>query len=247
MSGDELDDVQVRDWLRRAADEVDVDVDVEWVRLVDRLEREARELEGMPAATPGVAPAAPRPAVSPRVVGLVAVAAVVVALLALAGPVLVRTSVTLVRLVQDVTEPPPTDAAPPTVVTTAPVPPSTLPPPPPPPPTTTPPPTVPTTAPAASTDLAHAPIVDGDAYRLAVRRVHNQLNAAIGFGRSDYAALEGADAIVEGLLGQRPQFDADLRDTIGHLRQAMRAQDRNAASAAHTIIEGIERALAEGR
>ena len=79
---------------------------------------------------------------------------------------------------------------------------------------------------------------------MTLRQVHEQLNAAIGFGRSNYAALEGADDRIETLLGQDPQYDARLRDVIGHIRQARTFSDRNAASAAHTIIEELERSLA---
>lgn len=239
MSRDEFDDVQVREWLVRAADDIEVDVDVEWLRLLDRLEREAAEVE----AISGVAPdpgAGLRTARSFGATALVAVAAIVLLFLALAGPVVVRTSVSVVRFVQDVVEPPPDEAPQSTLapVTTVALPSVAS--------TTTSQPS-PTTPVPAATDAAHAPIVNGDAYRLTLRQVHNQLNAAIGYGRSDYQALQGADVLIESLLGQRPRFDADLRDTIGHLRQAMRVNDRRAASAAHTIIERIETELALGR
>ncbi|MDQ3107498.1 MAG: hypothetical protein M3Q68_06790, partial [Actinomycetota bacterium] len=114
-------------------------------------------------------------------------------------------------------------------------------------PTTSPPSPPPTTLPVAappSTDLAHSPILDGSEYRLTLRRVHDQLNQAIGFGQTEYEALAGSDRLVEELLGQQPRFDAQLRDTIGHLRQAQRARDRAAASQAHTIIDGLQKQLA---
>ena len=248
---DDLFDEGVAEWLRRAAADVEVDIEVEWLRLVDRLQREASELaaidgpEAVSAASPSPAPRRTWQSTGP----LLAVAAVVLVLLVIGAPVFVHTTVTVARLVQDVVDPPAptipeatTTTMPTNPPTFAPVPPPTpTPTSPPPPPTTAPPPV--TTAPA-QTDLAHAPIRDGNEYRLTVRQVHEQLNAAIGFGRSDYAALDGADDRVESLLGRQPQYDARLRDVIGHIRQARNFSDRNAASAAHTIVEEIERELA---
>ena len=222
---DDLFDPAVAAWLASAAAEIDVDLEREWVRLVDRIreeteeradaDRNRREDLGDPDRVRGRG-AAWR---------LLAVAAVVLALLALTGPLVVRTSVTIVNFVQEVVEPPVT------TTTTFQRPSAT---------------SAPQTSTASTTDLAHAPILDGDQYRLTLRQVHEQLNAAIGFGREDYAQLEGADALLEGLLGQRTEYDAELRDTIGHLRQAMRAHDRRAASAAHTIIDRIQRETAGG-
>ena len=266
---DDLFDPLVAACLQRAADDVPVNVEVEWVRLLDRVAREAQELASIAGGRAGAGAGAGSgvgvgdPAVVPSARTrrwssgpLLAVAAVIFLLLAIAGPVFVRTTVTVVRFVQDVVEepdeplpdpmasttsitsPPPTFAPvpPPSPTPTSPPPlPTTVPPPPPPAPTTTQPP---------ATDLAHAPIRDGNEYRLTLRRVHDQLNAAIGFGRSDYAALDGADDLVESLLGRQPQYDARLRDVIGHIRQARGFSDRNAASAAHTIVEEIERSLA---
>ena len=251
--GDELFDPLVAACLQRAADDVPVNIEVEWVRLVDRLGREAEEL-----ATISDVDAAPARERRTRVWSagpLLAVAAVIIVLLVIAGPVFVRTTVTVARFVQEVVEPSSPDPDPQATTTTrSTAPPTTfalVPPPtptptsPPPPPTTTAPPPPPTTAPAA-TDLAHAPIRDGSEYRLTLRRVHEQINDAIGFGRTDYEALDGADGLVESMLGQRPEYDARLRDVIGHLRQARNFSDRNAASAAHTIVEEIERELASG-
>ena len=255
---DDLFDPLVAACLQRAAEDVPVNIEVEWVRLVDRLAREAEELATI-AADGDAAPAPARRARQWSAGPLLAVAAVVLVLLVIAGPVFVRTTVTVARFVQEVVdapEPSSTESDPSATTTTSPpptAPPSTfavVPPPtptptsPPPSPTTTAPPTTPTTPPG--TDLAHAPIRDGNEYRLTLRRVHEQLNDAIGFGRSDYAALEGADGLVESMLGQRAEYDARLRDVIGHIRQARNFSDRNAASAAHTIIEEIERELAGG-
>ena len=253
---EELFDPLVAACLQRAADDVPVNIEVEWVRLVDRLSREAEELASIAGPRPGAE--VPPDQASPRrwsAGPLLAVAAVVLVLMIIAGPVFVRTTVHVVRFVREVVETPEQTFPEPepdatTTTTAAPAPPTTFAVVPPPTPTPTSPPTAPppppTTAPAAPADLAHAPIRDGNEYRLTLRRVHEQLNDAIGFGRSDYAALDGADALVEGMLGQRPEYDARLRDVIGHLRQARNFSDRNAASAAHTIIEEIERELAGG-
>lgn len=246
----------VRQRLVEAAASVVVDVDREWRHLQDRIERERAETAAWEPAPP--APSAPAERrlghwsrIAPPVA---AIAAALLVVVLATRPVTVRVVVDGVASARDAvlgrddrppvvvevpTTPPPAPTTVPAPVTTAPAPP---PPPPPPPPTTTAPPPAP---PAAGTDTAHAPIVNGDEYRLTIRRVHDQINAAIGYGRQDYGALEGSDARIEGLLGERPEFDPQLRDTIGHLRQAQRAQDRNAASAAHTIIESIERRLAE--
>ena len=241
---EEMTDQEVREALRFDASMIEVDVEVEWRRLVERIEREADELAAIDTAGASASPAARWFAVGP----LVAIAAIVFLLVLLAGPLLVRVSINTVRFVGEAIEDPevpPATTVPPAVAppTTAPapspsVPPTTappvaLPPPPPPPPTT------------APSDLAHAPILDGNEYRLTLRRVHDQLNAAIGYGRTDYGALAGSEDLVASLLGQQPQFDAELRDTIGHLRQAQRASDRRAASAAHTIIDRIQKQLAE--
>lgn len=246
VEDDEMFDEDAAEWLRRAASEIEVNIDVEWLRLVDRLEREAAEVATIGTLDASAAPP-PVPSRWPTT-RLLAIAAVVLGLLMIAAPVFVSTTVTVVRFVQDVVDVPdesPLEPAPTTTVPAA-VPRPTLAPPPPPPahtsptlpPTTTP----PSTAPPP--DLAHAPIRDGNEYRLTLRRVHDQLNAAIGFGRNDYAALDGADDLVESLLGRQPQYDARLRDVIGHIRQARNFSDRNAASAAHTIVEEIERELA---
>lgn len=238
---EEMTDREVREALLFDASMIEVDVEVEWRRLVERIEREDHELAAIHAADP-----APRLRRWFPVGSLVAVAAIVLLLVLLAGPLLVRVSINTVRFVGEAIEDsgsPPATTEPPVVAppTTAPVPsPTVL-------PTTAPPialpgPPPPSTAP---TDLAHAPILDGNEYRLTLRRVHDQLNAAIGYGRTDYGALAGSEDLVASLLGQQPQFDAELRDTIGHLRQAQRASDRRAASAAHTIIDRIQKQLAE--
>lgn len=259
---DDLFDPLVAACMQRAADDVPVNVEVEWVRLVDRVAREAQELASIAGgrgarAGAGVAGGDPAAVPAPRTRlwssgPLLAVAAVIVVLLVIAGPVFVRTTVTVVHFVQDVVEVPDEPLPDPVTTTSsvmsprptfAPVPPPTPTPTSPPPPTTVPPPAT-TTTPPPATDLAHAPIRDGNEYRLTLRRVHDQLNAAIGFGRNDYEALDGADDLVESLLGRQPQYDARLRDVIGHIRQARGFSDRNAASAAHTIVEEIERALA---
>jgi hypothetical protein len=242
---DDLFDPAVAAWMAGAAAEIDVDLEVEWVRLVNRLRDEGQEELAHTASPVERAQGArwwpgrdhdrarreyfDEPQNAPRraaALRMLAVAAVVVALLAFTGPLVVRTSVTIVNFVQEVVETPST-----TTTTTVERPSGTSAP-------------QPTTA--GTTDLAHAPILDGDQYRLTLRQVHEQLNAAIGFGREDYVQLEGADTLLEGLLGQRTEYDAELRDTIGHLRQAMRAQDRRAASAAHTIIDRIQRETAGG-
>ncbi len=126
----------------------------------------------------------------------------------------------------------------PTTTTSPPLPPPTTCPRVTPPPTTTPPPT-----PAPAADPGHGELAHGTTFERDIRQVHIQLNEAIGFQRSNYDALAGAPELVESLLGQRPEYDPRLRDTLGHLRQAVGAHDRNAASAAHTIIYGIEKEL----
>ncbi len=236
------DDHEVRAQLLLAADNIAVDVDVEWAQLVDVLAGERAVLASLPRTQSLPRFRLGRP--------LLVAAAIVIVLLAL-RPTIVEVAVTVAdRLAETVGLAPEEDAG------LAPLPPSTtirpvilLPPTtvPQPPPTTIPPPPPLTTLPVAappSTDLAHSPILDGNEYRLTLRRVHDQLNQAIGFGRTNYEALAGSDRLVEDLLGQQPRFDSQLRDTIGHLRQAQRARDRAAASQAHTIIDGVQKQLA---
>lgn len=238
MSDDDLFDDVVHDRLAAAAGRVHVDADAEWTRLFDRLRDERREFAYLPDDPVG-------PRWAPR---LLAVAAVTLLLALLVGRPVMRVTVTTARFVQDAVggrettttlTAPSTTTTSTTVVVTVP---TTIPPP----PTTVPPPPPPTTVPPAAAtteDLAHAPILDGDEYRLTVRRVHNSINAAIGYGNLNFDALAGSDARLERLLGLQPQFDARLRDTIGHLREAQRNKNRDAASQAHTIIESIEREL----
>ena len=89
-------------------------------------------------------------------------------------------------------------------------------------------------------DPAHDPVPEGDSYRQDLRRVHDQLNAAIGHGRRDLDRLAGADRVLGDLLGQRPELDDQLRETITQLRRAEDNDDRGAASRAHTLIEDLE-------
>ena len=240
MSVDDLFDGEVHDRLSAAAGHIAVDVDGEWLRLLDRLAHEDAEVAQLPTRRD--------PAV--LLVRLAAVAAAIVLLVVVGRPVF-QVTVTTARFVQELVgegppEAPPTTLVPPTtaapeVVTTTTTPPppptTTAPPPPPPPPTTMP-------QAAAGTDLAHAPVPSDDEYRVTIRRVHNSINAAIGYGNLNFDALEGSDARLERLLGLQPRFDPRLRDTIGHLREAQRNKNREAASLAHTIIESIERELA---
>lgn len=241
MSDDLFDDV-VHDRLTTAARRVPVDTDAEWARLLDRLRDEDREFSYLPEHRAVATPWGPR---------FLAVAAVALLLALLIGRPVMRVTVTTARFVQEAvrggddattaTAPSAPTTTSTTVVVTVPttVPPTTTAPP----PTTVPPSTTVPPAAAAPSDLAHAPILDGDRYRLAIRRVHNSINAAIGYGNLNFDALAGSDSRLEGLLGQQPQFDARLRDTIGHLREAQRNKNRDAASQAHTIIESIEREL----
>lgn len=246
---DDFDDPTgfVRRRLEEAGSEITVDVDAEWVHLQDRIRRDREATGGWEPP-----PSPPPPGPSTRFgSSIVAVAALLVVLVLATRPVTVRIVVDGVASARDAvlgrTEPPPVTLEMPTTAptVTAPVPTTTAPPPT---TTTTFPPTTTTApapaAPAIGSDPAHGAITSGDDYRLTIRRVHNQINAAIGYGNRNFAALEGSDARIESVLGVRPEFDAQLRDVIGHLRQAQRAEDRNAASAAHTIIESIEARLA---
>lgn len=93
-------------------------------------------------------------------------------------------------------------------------------------------------------DTAHDPVPASDTYRQDLRRVHLQLNAAIGHGRRDLERLAGADRVLEDLLGERTELDDELRETIAQLRRAEESNDRGAASRAHTLIEDLERKAA---
>jgi hypothetical protein len=94
-----------------------------------------------------------------------------------------------------------------------------------------------------SPDPAHDPVPSGDAYHRELRRVHDRLNGVV-FGGDRIQRLEGADRVLEDLLGERPELDDDLRRAISQIHSAVEEQDRGAASAAHSTIEDLERKAA---
>ena len=219
------DEVRFRDDLAHAlATSIPVDLDAEWEQL-------QRSVRSNPASA---LPAPVRPA---RLPWLVAVAALVVAILALVRPVAL--DVRIANVVRDLVG----DEEPaPTLPTTA-VPPTTLA------PTTTVPPTPTTgfvappettTTTAALPAVSHSPILDDDAYRRTVRHVHEQLNDAVGWNRTNLDALDGSAELLEGLLGQDPELDDLLVQAIDLLRRAQADQDRDAAVAAHRVVAEIE-------
>ncbi len=229
---DSVYDDETAEMIFQASERIPVDVDDGWNRLVGQLELTD----------------SPRQRAIPRLLLIAAAAAV---LLLAARPVVVSGTLATYDYVREVVgiettttlrSEAPTTVAPTTVPGTmaAPTTTSAPPPPSPPPPTTPPTTTTTTTAPVSS---GHRELIDGTAYERDIRQVHIQLNDAIGYEQKNYGALVGADDIVEGLLGQRPEFDTRLRDTIGHLREAQKNSNRDAASQAHTIIETIEKEL----
>lgn len=240
----------VRGRLEEACQAIELDVDAEWHHLQGRIAREGAVVGGWsPPANPIHSPAGRFGRYGPALLAAVAAALLVTVA---ARPVTVRIVVDTVVSARDAmlgrADPPPviveatTTTVPPTTTTMPPTTTTT-----PPPPATTVAPTTVETAPAIGDDPAHEAIVNGDEYRLTIRRVHEQLNDAIGYSSfrpENYGALAGSDQLIESLLGQRPEFDLELRNVIGHLRQAQRASDRNAASAAHSIISSIETRLA---
>jgi hypothetical protein len=206
--------------------DVQVDVDAAWDDLVRRLADERR------------------PSVLPR---LVAVAAAVLLLVFVVRPVVVTGAQAAVRYVVDkvdevitgsLGERPPV-AAPTTTtpVTVAPVP-LALPPAASPVPSTT-----TTTEPVVATTVpdAHGTIAVGDDYRLVVRSVHGQINDAVGFGRWNPAALQGAPERLEAIVDDDPELTELVRSAIDLLHRAIDGPDRDMAIYAHRIIEEIER------
>jgi len=225
-------DDDVADEISKLAERIHVDVDAEWDRLAATL----------------ITADSPRMRTLPRVL---LVAAAIAVLLLTARPVIVSGTLATYHYVRKVvgietpttlrTQAPPvlsttltTTVAPIIVAPTTTTTPATT--------TTAAPATTTTTAPAAVT-AGHSELIDGTEYERAIRQVHIQLNNAIGYQRLNFASLDGADDLVESLLGQRRDFDSRLRDTIGHLREAQRASNRDAASNAHTIISSIEQEL----
>lgn len=212
------DEVRFRDDLARALTAtIPVDVDAEWAQLQRTIG---------PAAGPVYA----RPS---RLPWLVAAAALIVAILALARPIALE--VRIADAVRDLVgieapESPvlPTTTAVPAPTTTVPVPTTTLPPPP------------ETTTTMVLPDVSHAPILDDDAYRETVRQVHEQINDAVGFNRTNLDALAGSAERLEGLLGQDPALDDLLSQTIFQLRRALDERDRDAAVTAHRLVVEIE-------
>ena len=213
LSADEL---RFREDLERAVAELPVDVDGEWRRLTASLHR-----AGVDVGT------RPRPRTSP-LAAFAAVAAVLALVLAVVRPVAIEVDV--VRFVPDLvgieeSAPPTSGPPPPTPTVPAPT-------------TTTPPP--PTTTSTALADVSHSPIVDDDTYRLTVRRVHEQINDAVGYNRTNLDALTGAAELLEGLVGQDPELDELLRTTIDLLRRAQAEQHRDWAVYAHRLVVDIE-------
>jgi hypothetical protein len=151
--------------------------------------------------------------------GWIALVAACVMVAVIVRPVVVPIVVETVRVVRELVDSPPPTIAPE--------------------PTTLAPPT--SAHPRATGDVAHSPILGGDAYRLTVRQVHDQINAAIGYGRHDLAQLDGAPERLEDLLGQDPSLDDELRTASELLRRARAEDQRDWAIYAHRIIEDIER------
>ena len=207
--------VQVR--VQRLADglDLDLDIDAEWERLVARLEDEKRR------------PIAPR---------LLLVAAAVLFLVFVARPVVVTGAQAAIRYVVDKVDETILstidDVAPqPTVTSTtmrAPEPLDLAPP-------------VPTTTPPVTEPDAHGVVPAGDEYRLTVRAVHEQINDAVGFGRWDPDALQGAPELLESIVDQDPELEDEVRTAIELLRRAIAGPDKDAAIYAHRVIEEIER------
>lgn len=92
-------------------------------------------------------------------------------------------------------------------------------------------------------DPAHDPVQQDDTYHRELRRVHDRLNGVV-FGGDRIQRLEGAEEVLEDLLGERPELDDELRRAISQLRQAVEEQDRGSAADAHSTIEGLERKAA---
>jgi hypothetical protein len=219
-------DDELRRELLDAADRIPlaIDVDRAWDLVLDELELDERRRR------------------LPQGNWLVAIAAACIGIVLLARPVIVPITTETIRIVGVLVDPPATTVAPdptprPTVAPTTTTTSTTAPP-----PTTTtapPPPTTTTIAPTG--DVAHTAILDDDAYRLTVRAVHDQINAAIGYGHNDLSQLDGAPERLERLLGQDPDLDDELRTTIDLLRRAVAESERGWAIYAHRIVEDIER------
>jgi len=227
---DALYDDDVADAISELAERIHVDVDGEWGRLANTL------------ATAD----SPHTQTLPR---LLLIAAAIAFVLLTARPVIVSGTLATYNYVREVAGfettttlqaqalplPPATTTTTTTVAPTPTTTPAVT--------TTVPPATTTTTAAPPRVNAGHQELVEGTEYERAIRQVHIQLNNAIGFQRLNFAALDGADDLVGSLLGQQPGFDSRLRDTIGHLREAQRASNRDAASNAHTIITSIEQEL----
>ena len=94
-----------------------------------------------------------------------------------------------------------------------------------------------------SPDPAHDPVPQDDTYHRELRSVHNRIHDVV-FGGARIDRLEGADRVLEDLLGERPELDDDLRRAMVQLRTAIKEQDRGSASEAHSTIEDLERKAA---
>jgi hypothetical protein len=92
-------------------------------------------------------------------------------------------------------------------------------------------------------DKAHGTIDDDNEYWVEVRKVHEQLNRAVGWSRWDADELDGAAERLEAIASKDPELEDDVRRAADLIRQAQSRARREPASRAHSIIEGIESEL----
>ena len=89
----------------------------------------------------------------------------------------------------------------------------------------------------------HEPIDESNAYWVAIRSVHEQLNDAVGYEQWEPDELDGAAAKLDDLAGADPEFEDEVRSAAGFIRAAQAEGDRGAAVRAHRLIVEIEGGL----
>lgn len=92
---------------------------------------------------------------------------------------------------------------------------------------------------------AHGKIDKDNDYWVGIRKVHRQLNDAVGYERWNPDKLKGAAVLLDGLADNEPEFKQQVLDAAKLVRRAQAANDEQAAREAHTVIQEIDKALGQ--
>jgi DNA repair ATPase RecN len=96
----------------------------------------------------------------------------------------------------------------------------------------------------APKDPAHGKVDKDNRFWVEVRKAHDQLNDAVGWGNWKPERLTGAAERLEAVAGLEPEYEADAREAARLIRSAQANNRRQDASAAHTLVARIEIRLA---